>query len=177
VFVAAEERWREMRTLYEWEGVAPRRLATVGMLTEKAVVQRAAREGWIAPEDRGVADLTRIRALQAIAMAEVDAAMAVGEGAAFDKVRIETAASALKVVEKLLDTTRAALLAQQQVERARLAEEGNAECTAKEQEERDAEIAEILESIEDQIDRLARDYAAELAGNPNRPEQDRADLG
>lgn len=177
MFVAAEERWREMRTLYEWEGVAPRRLATVAMLTEKAVVQRAARECWIAPEDRGVADLTRIRALQAIAMAEVDAAMAVGEGAAFDKVRIETAASALKVVEKLLDTTRAALLAQQQVERARLAEEGNAECTAKEQEERDAEIAEILESIEDQIDRLARDYAAELAGNQDGRQEARADLG
>ncbi len=172
--VSAEKRWAEMRDLYEREGVAFGRLAMVSGLAENGIARRAARDNWLPPEDRGVADLARIRSLQAIAMAEVDAAMAVGEDAAFDKVRIETAASALKVVEKLLDTTRAALLAQQQAERARLAQEGNAECTAKEQEERDAEIAEILESIEGQIDRLARNYATELAGDQDGRKEARA---
>lgn len=169
--VTAEARWEEMRALYEGGAATFERLATVAALTAKAVAQKAARDEWVSPADSEEAEFARIHGLQAIAMAEIDAAMAARGDAGFDKVRIELGASALKVVEKLLDTKRAALLVRQQAERARQAEHEDADNAGQKQEERDAEIAEVLESIEDQIDRLARDYAKELAGGQDGPGQ------
>ena len=177
--MTAENRWLEIRALYEGGAANCERLAFVSGLTAKRIERRSVQEGWTSPEDGDAARFGRIRGLQEIALAEVDASMKARQGKGFDKTRMETAASALKIVEKLLDTERASTLARQQAERARLAErdeaerarsgaahkQEDAENARKEQEERDAEIARILESIEKQIDLIARSYACELAGH------------
>lgn len=185
---SAEERWLEMRVLYE-QGIPAEPLATIGSLTVKALLQKAAREGWRLPEEGDAARFERIREAQALVIAEVDAAMAEGGEGGLNKARIETAAAALKIVERLLETERATQLARQQAERARQADreeaerardtlervERDAESARESQEKRDAEIADVLRSIEEQITVLARDYAKQLVAEQAESRQDRSD--
>jgi hypothetical protein len=186
--VSAAERWPVMRELYE-TGVAVEDLAILTSLTVRAILQRAAREGWGVPGEGDAVRFERIRDARERVLAEVDAAMAEGGESGLDKARIETAAAAMKILERLMESERALLLARQQAERARQAEreaaeraraqaaamEEDAESARENQERRDAEIAEVLQSIDAQIVTLAKGYARELAAKEEGRAEGRTD--
>lgn len=141
-------RAQAQRALYEGAEPSFELIAAVSGHKPRTVALRARREGWQAPAS-GAALEARITRLTNRLMRELDEMEGAAEeaGGGIDKERLDLLTARMRVLEKLAA-----------INQGRQADQ-------EEQEQTDADIADVLARIDQRIGELARQLAAEYAGD------------